>query len=215
MKKITVAMIATTAMILAAPNAESGMMMQGKGMMGQGNKMMMQQGQGMGQNQSMMRGKCRAHGGKMMMKKKMAMKMNSPFLIKQGLPHMTKMVMMHMSDPAFALTPEQKEKLAAVKNKTMGTVREVKPQVMALRKEIVAASTSGTHAADLKEKVDKLASLEAQATMTHLECIDETTAILTKEQLLYLLANKNKGMKGMKRGNKQMRQGKGRMNKNK
>jgi len=40
--------------------------------------------------------------------------------------------------------------------------------------------------------VDKLASLEAEATMVHLKCIENTKDILTKDQLLFLLANKNK-----------------------
>lgn len=185
MKKIALASIATLTMIFAAPNT---------GMMG---------GQGQGAHM-----KC---SGKMQMKKKMMQKkMNSPFLIKHGLPHLTKDVMRNWDNPAFALTAEQKEKLTAVRKETMGAVMKLKPEVMALKKEIVQASTSGTKAADLKEKVTKLASMEAEATMVHLNCIEKTKEILTKDQLLYLLANKNKqhGMKGntMKKG---MGQGKG------
>ena len=152
-------------------------------------------------------------GGKMQMKKKMMKKkmmMNSPFLIKHGLPHLTIDVMRNWDNPAFALTAEQKEKLTTVKKETMGTVKKLKPEVIALRKEIVQASTSGTKAADLKEKVDKLASMEAEATMVQLSCIEKTKDILTKDQLLFLLSNKGKqhGMKGkmMKKG---MGQGKG------
>ena len=192
MKKIALASIATLSMLLAAPNT---------GMMG-----------GQGQGSQMKSGcKCKMNGGMMDKKQKMMKKkMNSPFLIKHGLPHLTKDVMKNWDNPAFELTAEQKEKLTAVRKETMGAVMKLKPEVIALRKEIVQASTSGAKAADLKEKVDKLASMEAEATMVHLGCIEKTKDILTKDQLLFLIANKNKqhGMKGkmMKQG---MGQGKG------
>jgi hypothetical protein len=177
MKKIALVSIATLSMLLAAPNV---------GMMGPHMKC----GSG---NMAMKKG---------MMKKKM----NSPFLIKYGLPHLTKSVMQNWKNPAFALTAEQKEKLAALRKETMGSVIKLKPEVMALKKEIVQASTSGAKTADLKEKVDQLASLEAKATMVHLNCIEKTKEILTKDQLLFLLANKNRqhGMRG-KMGHKGMK----------
>jgi hypothetical protein len=178
MKKIALASITTFSLLLAGPNA--GMGMTG----GEGAKMM-------------------HHGSKMQMKKKMLKrKMNSPFLIKHGLPHLTKSVMRNWDNPAFALTPQQKEKLTAVRKETMMSLKKLKPEVAALKKEIVQASTSGTKASDLKEKVNKLASMEAEATMVHLNCIEKTKEILTKDQVLFLLANKNKrhGMKGRMQG---------------
>lgn len=192
MKKITLASIATLSMLLAAPST---------GIMGT-------QGQGFQMKQGC---KCKMDGGMMAMKQKMMKKkMNSPFLIKHGLPHLTKDVMRNWDNPAFALTAQQKEKLTVVRKETMGAVKKLKPEVMALRKEIVQASTSGAKAADLKAKVDKLASLQAEATMVHLNCIEKTKEILTKDQLLFLLSNKNKmhGKKGMML-NKGMGQGKG------
>jgi hypothetical protein len=196
MKKLALASIATFSMLLAAPNA---------GMMG---------GQGQGP-QMKMGSKCMKSGRQMGMRQKMMKKkMNSPFLIKHGLPHLTKTVMMNWDNEAFGLTAEQKEKLQAVKKETMSTVKKLKPEVIALRKEIVQAATSGTKAADLKDKVEKLALMEAEATMVQLNCIEKTKEILTKDQLLFLLANKNKGMKhGMKGKNmkKGMGQGKGMM----
>ena len=181
MKKIALVSIAAFSMLLAAPNA---------GMMGS-------QAQG---------AHMKCGGGNMQMKKKMMRrKMNSPFLIKHGLPHLSKNVMRNWDNPAFALTPEQKEKLTALRKETMGSVMKLKPEVAALKKEIVQASTSGTKAAALKEKVTKLASMEAEATMVHLNCIEKTKEILSKDQILFLLANKNKkhgmrkmGHKGMK-----------------
>lgn len=208
MKKTTLIMIASASMLFAAPAMDSNMSMQGKGM-GQnckGMKMMKckckgpKMGQGMQGNKMMQ--------GKMIMKKKM----NSPFLIKHGLPHLSKMIMPFMEDPGFALTADQKEKLAKVRTETMGAIMEIKPEVVSLRKSIVNASASGTSSADLKEKVEKLASLEAKATMVHLKCIEETKAILTKDQLLYLLVNKNRGMMHSKQ--MPMRNGKGRMRMN-
>ena len=131
--------------------------------------------------------------------------MNSPFLIKHGLLHLTKMVMKNWDNADFALTSEQKEKLKKVKTETMGSIMEIKPEVMALRKSIISGSITGTSAAELKAKVDKLASLEAKATMTHLKCIEKTKNILTKEQLLFLLVNKHKKPGMMKAKGKMMK----------
>ncbi len=111
----------------------------------------------------------------------------SPFLIKHGLPHLTKMVAKSWDDAQLALTPEQKAKLTEVRKTTMSGVKRLKPEVMKLQKEIVEASKAGTKADTLKAKVEKLASLEAEATMVHLNCIDNTKAILTKAQYDYLM----------------------------
>ena len=164
-----------------------------------------------GQGKGMMNPKCKImHKGMMQKKTMMKKKMNSPFLIKHGLPHMTKMVMPYIDDPAFNLTEEQKVKLTEIRKETMGSIMKIKPEVMQLRREIVQASTSGTAADSLKAKVEKLASLEAEATMTHLKCIEKTKAVLTKDQLLFLLSNKNKMKKhGMKKGMGQKGQGAG------
>jgi len=148
-------------------------------------------------------GKCgagmmkQAKQGNKMQKKKMG----SPFLIKQGLPHLTKMLMKNWDDAKLALTPEQKEKLLVVRKETMGSVTTLKPQIMALTKEIVQASKAGTKAADLKAKVEKLASLEAEATMTHLKCIEDSKAALKPEQMAYLM-EKRKAQRAMKKAGK-------------
>ena len=138
--------------------------------------------------------------------KKQKMKMNSPFLIKHGLPHLTKMIMPYMNDPAFNLTSEQKFQLAKVRKTTMNAIMEAKPKVMALRKEIVRSSQAGVSADKLKDKVAELGLLEAAATMAHLKCIEDTKAILTKDQIYFLLTNKNKKMN---HGKKKMMGGKG------
>jgi len=208
MKKTTLMMIALASMLLAAPAVENTTVQAPQ------NKSMYLMNKGQGNGMGMKNCKCKIskkcqgmNSNKMqknMMKKKM--KMNSPFLIKQGLPHLTKMIMPYMNDPAFNLTAKQKEQLAKVRMTTMSAIMEAKSKVMPLKKEIVNASAAGVSAEELKDKVAKLALLEAAATMTHLECIESTKAILTKDQLYFLLANKNKKMN---HGKKQMIRGNG------
>jgi hypothetical protein len=195
-------MIASASMLLASPAATTpaqNVPQKGMFIMGQG------QGAGMGMKKS-----CKAHckTGQGMKKKmmKQKMKMKSPFLIKHGLPHLTKMIMPYINDPAFNLTDEQKNKLAAVRVDTMSAVMEAKAKVMVLRKEIVASSQAGVSADKLKDKVAELALVEAAATMTHLKCIESTKAILTKDQIYFLLTNKSKKMN---HGQKKMKRGKG------
>ena len=139
-----------------------------------------------------------------MMKQKM--KMKSPFLIKHGIPHLTKMIMPYMNDPAFNLTAEQKTKLAKVRVDTMSAIMEAKPKAMMLRKEIIKASQSGVSADKLKDKVTELAQLQAATTMIQLKCIESTKDILTKDQMYFLFTHKNKQMN---HGKKQMMRGNG------
>jgi len=138
-------------------------------------------------------GKC---GGGMIKKAKQSKKkmhqkgMRSPFLIKHGLPHYTKMLMKNWDDPKLGLTKEQKSKLLQVRKETIGTIKTLKPQINTLIQETTVAAKEGTKASELHDKVNKLASLEAEATMTHLKCIEKTKAILKPEQLQYLQMKK-------------------------
>jgi len=148
-------------------------------------------------------GKCGAgmmkqvkQGGKMHKKGK-----HSPFLIKRGLPHLSKMIMKNWDDATLALTTEQKESLTKVRQETMRVLKEIKPQIGALAKEIVQGSKAGTKASELKSKVEKLALLQAKATMTQLKCLDNTKAILKPEQLDGLM-KKRKAQRQMKKGMK-------------
>ena len=160
-------------------------------------------------------GKCGAgmskpmkQGGQMQKAKKMhKMRMNSPFLIKHGLPHYTKMLMKSWDDPKLNLSETQKAELLEVRKATMSSVMKLKPEVMKLRKEIVQAAKSGAKAADLKAKVEKLASLEAEATMTHLKCIEDTKAVLSPEQIQYLKQKRKAHRMGMMNKMKAMKQG--------
>ncbi len=191
MTKTALMMIASASVLFAQPALDNNSQPK-KGMIimtkTQGTSPMMR-GQGMNVNRMMMHKNMKK--GQMAKKK---MKMNAPFLIKHGLPHLTKMIMPYMNDPAFNLTAEQKEQLAKVRTTTMRAIMEAKPEVIALRKEIVNASSAGVSAEELKDKVAKLALLQAAATMTHLKCIESTKAVLTKDQMYFLLTNKNKKM---------------------
>jgi Spy/CpxP family protein refolding chaperone len=141
---------------------------------------------GMGQNGVGMMQKVKMGKKRSMMKKRM----NSPFLIKRGLPHMTKVLMKFWDDPELALTSEQKEKLMGVRKETMESVMKIKPEVKKLKREIIQASRTGADVEALKVKVEKLASLEAEATVTQLKCIRDTKAILNKKQMAYLMEKK-------------------------
>ena len=176
-KKLTITSLTALSLLLVTAQAE-GMMKCQSGKCGTG---MMKQAK---------------QGAKMHKKQK-----HSPFLIKHGLPHLTKMLMKNWDDPKLALTAEQKAALTKVRQETMGSVKSLKPQIMALTKEIVQASKAGTKAADLKAKVEKLALLEAEATMTHLKCIENSKAVLKPEQLAYLM-EKRKAQHQMKKGMK-------------
>ena len=197
----------------AAVKAPAPMMMgqqnrQRAGMQGQG--MGMGQGKGMkcaagkcGQGMKMMHGKKMVvHGKKMRMHGKRQMKkMHSPFLIKHGLPHMSKMVMMAWNDPAFNLTPEQKTTLEGIRKKTMGSVMKLKKEILPLTRSIIQGTYSGKTADALKDDVKKLGQLEAEATIVQLQCMEETKKVLTKDQLIYLLQKsaQHKKMRKMKK----------------
>ena len=186
-KKLTLASVATLALIMMPAQAE--------GMKCQAGKC----GAGMIKKSKSCEGKsCDKGKSCKKMKKK---RKNSPFLIKHGLPHLTKILMKNWDDEKLALTPEQKEKLLIVRKETMGSVMTLKPQIMTLTKEIVQASKAGTKSVELKSKVENLASLEAEATMTHLKCIEETKAALKPEQMTYLM-EKRKAQRAMKKAGK-------------
>jgi Spy/CpxP family protein refolding chaperone len=75
-----------------------------------------------------------------------------------------------------------------IRQNVMGLVKRIKPEVATLQQEIIQSSHSGSSSEALKEKVEKLASLEAEATIGHLGCIEQTKAILTPEQTALLLS---------------------------
>lgn len=110
----------------------------------------------------------------------------SPFLIERGLPHLSKMLKGSWEDPALALTAEQRSSLTTIREETMGNVMRLTKEILPLKSMIVSAALSGKSAADLKENVEKLGQLEAEATLVQIKCLEETKNILSKDQLIYL-----------------------------
>ncbi len=109
-----------------------------------------------------------------------------PFLIQGKLPHLTGMVKMLWDDKDFALTDEQKTKLIEVRKYTMKNAKALGKQINKLEAEIVGKSNDNVEPKLLQNKVSKLASLRAEATMVHLKCIYNTRDILTEDQLYIL-----------------------------
>jgi hypothetical protein len=97
----------------------------------------------------------------------------------------------------------------------MSGVMRLKPEVMALQKEIVQESKAGTKAAELKAKVEKLASLETEATMVHLTCLDDSKTILSAEQYSYLIEKRKQNMMMKKENKKAMKCASGKCSGNK
>lgn len=130
------------------------------------------------------------HGDKMEKKgqqmHKAAKKSSSPFLIQKGLPHFTQLLMQQWDSKELALTEKQKTALLKVRKATFGGVKKLKPQIMALEKEIKKSIKHGSEADTLQSKVEKLAMLRAEATMVHLRCIENTKSTLDKRQLKHL-----------------------------
>ncbi len=108
--------------------------------------------------------------------------MRSIFLIRRGLPHYSMILMRMWDDPQLALTPDQKSKLETIRRETMRKIMTIAPRIKKLRRKIVKASRSGASAQALYGDVDKLATLEAEATKIQLACIEKTNEVLTPRQ---------------------------------
>ncbi len=110
----------------------------------------------------------------------------SPFLITEGLPHLTKLLVAQWDNPALKLTPEQREQLLVVRKKTISAVKQITPKVATLRQQVMDGIAVGKTPEELDVMVQELAQLKASATQVHLRCIYDTQKILTSEQLRIL-----------------------------
>jgi hypothetical protein len=108
-------------------------------------------------------------------------KKNAPFLIMGKMPHLTKQVMMNWDE--LKLSKDQEEKLTKIRQDTIGAVKKLKLQIMTLEDEVAKAAMAGEKPETLKEKVDQIAKLKAEATMVHIKCIYNTKNTLTAKQL--------------------------------
>jgi len=142
-------------------------------------------------------------------RKKMRQKMrHSPFLIKHGLPRMMRMVMKNWDDEKLALNDDQKGKLLLVKKITKDNVEKLQAQIKELKKDIIKTSSAGANASELKEKVEKLAALRAEATMLQLYCIDNVKALLNEEQKTFFKEKRASMIKEWKTSKKCKTEGK-------
>lgn len=114
--------------------------------------------------------------------------LKSPFLINnEGLPHMTKMLLHNWDKAGLGLTKEQKEKLLVVRKETLGEVKAIKQQLAPLEAEIVEAMIDREDPKSVEKQLEKIAKLKIKASKAHLKCIAKTTAILSDEQVAFLL----------------------------
>ena len=147
----------------------------------------MHQGQGgmMGKgNRQAMMAKMKGKNGKI-----------SPFLIKKGLPHFTKIIKKNWDNPELNLSKEQKQKLLKVRKETLAGVMQYKKMVNMIQPKLISFVMEGDDPKSLQRFVNKLSSVKSEATMVHLNCIYNTRKILTPEQyevLLKLAKHKNK-----------------------
>lgn len=114
--------------------------------------------------------------------------LNSPFLVNaEGLPHMTKMLVQNWDKAALGLNKEQKEKLLVVRKETLGAVKKIKQQLTPLEEEVVEAMIDSEDPKSVETQLTQISKLKLEATKVHLKCIAETTAILSEEQVVFLL----------------------------
>jgi len=112
----------------------------------------------------------------------------SPFLINsEYLPHFTKLLIEHWDKAKLGLTAEQKEKLLVIRKNTVMGVKKIKKQTKFLEFEIAEAMIDRESVDSVQKQLDELANLKKEATAVHLKCISDTTAILSDEQVAYLL----------------------------
>jgi Spy/CpxP family protein refolding chaperone len=117
-------------------------------------------------------------------------KKTPPFLIQGKIPHMTKILINKWNDEKLALTKSQKEQLKAIRVSTLSAAQALSKKINKLENEIAQAVMNGVEPDKLYPKVDKVASLRAEATKIQLECVYKSNKILTKKQINYLLKSK-------------------------
>ncbi len=110
-------------------------------------------------------------------------KKNSPFLITGKMPHMTKTLMQQWDNTALHLTEAQKTKLLVVRKETMSGAQGLGGKIVPLENQVAQEISSGKTPEELQPLVQEIARLKAEATMIHLRCLYNTSAILDQNQL--------------------------------
>jgi hypothetical protein len=120
--------------------------------------------------------------------KKNARPRQSPFLITKRLPHLTRILKLQWDNPILNLSRSQKEQLIVVRKETISGIQNLKPQITVLENQVSEGVFMGKSPEELQETVQTIAKLKAEATMIHLNCIYDTNAILSDQQLKFLLS---------------------------
>lgn len=119
---------------------------------------------------------------------KMNALLNSPFLInKENLPHFTGLLIKNWDKAKLGLSDEQKEKLLIIRKETKDGVRKLKIQIDELESEVIDAMIDREAPDTVESQVNEIAKLKAEVTKIQLKCISNTTAILSDEQIEFLL----------------------------
>ncbi len=113
----------------------------------------------------------------------------SPFLITNDLPHLTKLLIQQWDNPALQLTEKQKSQLLVIRKETITGVRDRAPQILSLEKQVTDGIFMGKTPDELNAAVQAIATLKRETTMIQLQCIYDTNKVLNKQQLDMLLEN--------------------------
>ena len=113
---------------------------------------------------------------------------SSPFLLNsRGLPHMTRMLLHNWDKTALGLSQAQKEKLLVVRKETLRAVKKIKQELKFLEDEVVEAMLDREAPKSVDAQLIEISKLKLEASRVHLKCIADTTAVLSEEQVAFLL----------------------------
>lgn len=112
----------------------------------------------------------------------------SPFLVNtSALPHMTKLLVQNWEKAKLGLSPEQKKRLLVVRKETLSAVKSIKQKLKPLEDAVAEAMIDREAPKSVEKQLEQIAQLKLEASKVHLKCIADTTAILTEEQVAFLL----------------------------
>jgi len=74
-----------------------------------------------------------------------------------------------------------------VRKETLKAVKGIKIQLRPLEDEIAEAMIDRENPKSVEKNLEKIAKLKLEASKVHLKCIAQTTAILSEEQVTFLL----------------------------
>lgn len=183
-KKLTLASLATLALLMLPAQAERPKCQAGKCGAGMMEKSKPCKGKSCDKDKSCKKMKNKGQG--------------SAYLV--PLPSPMRFIMKHENDAKFGLSAEQKEKLTIMRGQMMPKIMRLKEDIQALTKKIKTSCKAGTKLSAIQENVEKLARLKTHATMTKLGCIEKVKEVLNDKQEAYIkefrkVRNDKKSMK--------------------